>query len=466
MTIRAGIYCRISRDTEGNQLGVQRQEKDCRRIAKERGWEVIEPPYIDKDVSAAKGSRKVREQYLRLLEDIEAGRLDAVVIWMEDRLQRQVLELVEFLQVCEAAGVSRIASAGGEFDLANSDQRTMLYIKAALAEAEIERMRARVRRKNLERAEKGDAHPGGIRAFGTVGAGKQRVTEAQARAERELIDDAAQRIIDGDSLRGIAMDWNEQGIRTPTGRSWSNVTLRTMLLSPRLVGQRQHNGQLHPATWQPILPRDQWDAMKSILEDPERVTKGRGGIYRHLLSGLVKCALCGTNMTVKNSRSGNRMYCCSTAQQGGCGRLQRSADQVEQLITEALFVAVEEGVEPHRAAAKDDPTRELYEALARDQGLLDRLEDKVAEELIRPEVAKRKRAEIERRMETTRRRLAELGDARVAARIPKNLRTVWQDFSLDRKRAILGAVVDRVEIHPQGMSPVFDPKSVKVTWRA
>ena len=117
MTIRAGIYCRISRDTEGNQLGVQRQEKDCRRIAKERGWEVIEPPYIDKDVSAAKGSKKVREQYLRLLEDIEAGRLDAVVIWMEDRLQRQVLELVEFLQVCEAAGVSRIASAGGEFDL-------------------------------------------------------------------------------------------------------------------------------------------------------------------------------------------------------------------------------------------------------------------------------------------------------------------------------------------------------------
>jgi hypothetical protein len=48
MTIRAGIYCRISRDTEGNQLDVERQEKDCRRIAKERGWEVIEPLYIDK----------------------------------------------------------------------------------------------------------------------------------------------------------------------------------------------------------------------------------------------------------------------------------------------------------------------------------------------------------------------------------------------------------------------------------
>jgi site-specific DNA recombinase len=464
MTIRAGIYCRISRDGEGEQLGVKRQQKDCLEIAKKRGWTVVDQ-YIDPNVSAAKGSKKERKEYLRLLADIEAGKLDAVILWMEDRLQRQVIELAEFLKVCDAAGVTRIASAGGEFDLADPDQRTMLYIKAAMAEAEIEKMRARMRRKNLERAENGGRHPGGIRAFGTTGAGKQRVSESQARAERELIIEAAQDIIDGDSLRGIAIDWNERQIRTPTGGTWSNVTLRTMLLSPRLIGQRQHNGQLYPATWEPILPRDQWEAVKAILEDPERVTKGRGGVYRHLLSGLVKCGLCGTTMTVRN-RSGARRYCCSTAQQGGCGRLQRSADQVESLITEALFVAVEKGVEPHRAAAKSDPTSELYEALARDQGLLDRLEDKVVEELIRPETAKRKRAEIERRMEATRRQLAELGDARVAARIPRNLRAVWQDFSLDRKRAIIAAVVERIEIHPQGMSPVFDPNAVKATWRA
>jgi len=465
MTIRAGIYCRISRDWEGKQLGVERQRQDCLQIAKRRGWTVVEH-YIDNDVSAAKTSKKVRKEYRRLLGDIEAGKLDAVVLWMEDRLQRQVIELAEFLKVCDAASVTRIASVGGEFDLSDPDQRTMLYIKAAMAEAEIEKMRARMRRKNLERAENGDRHPGGLRAFGTVGSGKHRVSEGRAQVERALIAEAAQRIIDGDSLRGIATDWNERGIWTPTGRRWSNVTLRTMLLSPRLAGYREHNGQLHPATWEPILPREQWEAVKVILEDPERVTKGRGGIYRHLLSGLVKCGLCGTTMTVRNSRSGARQYRCSTAQQGACGRLERSAVHVEQLITEALFVAVEEGIEPHRAAAKDDPTRELYEALARDQGLLDRLEDKVAEELIRPEVAKRKRAEIERRMEATRRRLAELGDARVAARIPRNLRTVWQDFSLDRKRAIIAVVVERIDIHPQGMSPVFDPKAVKVTWRA
>ena len=384
---------------------------------------------------------------------------------MEDRLQRQVIELAEFLKVCDAAGVTRIASAGGEFDPADSDQRTMLYIKAALAKGEIEKMRTRVRRKNLERAENGGRHPGGYRAFGTVGAGKQQVSEAQARAERELIAEAARRLLAGDSLRGIALDWTRREILTPTGRAWSNVTLRTMLLSPRLAGQRQHNGQLHPAAWEAILPREQWEAVRAVLEDPERVTKGRGGVYRHLLSGLVRCGRCGTTMTVRVKRGGRR-YCCSTAQPGGCGRLQRSADQVERLITETLFAAVESPEWDRFAEGPaEDPTRVLYEALARDQGLLDRLEDKVAEELVKPETARRKRAEIERQMEAARRRLAELGDARIAARIPRNLRAVWEDFSLDRKRAILAVVVERVEIHPQGMSPVFDPDTIKVTWR-
>jgi DNA invertase Pin-like site-specific DNA recombinase len=470
MTIRAGIYCRISRDWEGKQLGVERQRQDCLRIAENRGWTVVEH-YVDNDVSAGKTSKKVRKEYLRLLGDIEAGKLDAVVLWMEDRLQRQVMELAEFLKVCDAAGVTRIASVGGEFDLSDPDQRTLLYIKAAMAEAEIEKMRARMRRKNLERAEKGGRHPGGFRAFGTVGAGKQWVSESQAQAEQELIAEAAQRILAGDSLRGIANDWNRREIRTPTGRAWTNVTLRTMLLSPRLIGQREHNGRLHPATWEPILPRQTWEAAKGILEDPERVTKGRGGIYRHLLSGLVKCSRCGTTMTVRG-RAAQRRYCCSTAQPGGCGRLQRSADQVENLITEALFVAVESPTWDQVAdRSADDPTRELYERLARDQARLDKLDDEqvlaaLDDDGVKAASLRRVRHDIEERMERTRNRAARMRGEQVAAAVPRNLRDVWADLSLDRKRAILAVIVERVEIHPQGMSPVFDPNAIMVTWRA
>src|SRR5215217_7839648 len=279
MTIRAGLYARISLDWEGKGLGVERQLHDCRAIAKRLGWSVIDA-YIDNSIGASKYSKtgKHRAEYNRLLGDIEAGRLDAVVIWMEDRLQRQVIELAEFLKICDGAGVTRIASAGGEFDLSDPDQRTMLYIKAAMAEAEIEKMAKRMRRKNQENAEKGRRHLGGRRPFGEAWHGHQAVNEEQAAQERELIREAVRRIIAGDSLRGIVTDWEMRGVRSQFGNLWRNVNLRRCLRSPRLVGMREYNGQLILGDWQPIISMEEWQAVKAILEDPARFKYERGGL--------------------------------------------------------------------------------------------------------------------------------------------------------------------------------------------
>jgi hypothetical protein len=99
--------------------------------------------------------------------------------------------------------------------------------------------------------------------------------------------------------------------------------------------------------------------------------------------------------------------------------------------------------------------------------LLDRLEDKVAQELISEAAAKRNRADIERRMDATRAALARLGDTRVVANVPTNLREVWPTFSLDRQRAILAAVIERIEIDRTGPGRrAFDPNAVRVTWKA
>ena len=202
-----------------------------------------------------------------------------------------------------------------------------------------------------------------------------------------------------------------------------------------------------------------------VLRDPARTTR-RGGVHRHLLSGFLYGGRgCGHRLN-SQPRNGKLLYRCITP---GCARITRLAAPIEELITEALFVAVE-SPEWDQVAERpgDDPTRELHEQLARDQGLLDRLEDKVLEELVTPAAAKRKRAEIERRMDAARDRLARLGDVRVAARVPRNLRDVWPNLSLDRRRAILAVVIERITVHPQKpLGPGgFDPDSIKVTWRA
>ena len=105
--ISAAVYARISSDQTGEGLGVQRQLEDCRRLATERGW-IIGEEYIDNDISAYRG--KTRPEYARMLEDIEAGRRDAVIAYHQDRLTRRPMEWEQFVDLCYRAGVQQLAT--------------------------------------------------------------------------------------------------------------------------------------------------------------------------------------------------------------------------------------------------------------------------------------------------------------------------------------------------------------------
>jgi site-specific DNA recombinase len=473
--MRAAIYCRLSKapkvgDGSANpRTSLDRQEQDGRRIATDRGWDVVS---VFREIVPASDPYKARKEWTQLLALIEAKEVDAVILWMEDRANRHVVTAAELVNVCKEAGVSKIVLPSYEYDLIDPEDEAKFYGEAVRAQQEIARMKKRIRRMQLELAENGQDHGGGKRPFGFAGAGAQKVPLARALAEQDMIREAASRIIAGDSLRGICIDWNKRGVAGTQGHLWSTRTLKRILVSPRIAGLREHNGKLHEAAWSPIVSRKQWDAIKAILEDPARRTNDRGGVYRYLLSGLVFCGVCGNRMTGvrKDSYIG---YMCRNSYGEGNKCVQRSAAPVEKLITEALFTAIE-SPEWDRLAGRpaDDPTRGLYEQLAHAQGLLDRLEDKIAQELISPEAAKRNQAEIERRMDRVRDQLARLGNSRVTARIPRNLRTVWPDLSLDRRRAILKAVLKLppegkgIEIHPTGPGRrAFDPDAITVDWR-
>jgi len=448
-------------------MGVKRQLREGRAIANRLGWTVT-GEFVDNNISAAKGSKKVRSDYQELLRGIERGDYDSAVVVFEDRLLREVIVMAEFLKTCESVGVTKFASSSGEYNLADPDQRMLLYIKAALAEAEIEKMRARQLRKQQEFAEQGQRRSGGYRPFGEVGIGKHTTDEVQAKEECLLIHEAARRIVAGDSLRGIVRDWAKRGIVTPTGKQWRNVSLRDMLLSPRLIGMRSHNGVLYPGTWEPILERELWEAVRAILTDPSRVSM-RGASQRYLLTGLLYCGICQSRMTAflrRRVKGKVPTYVCHKDKPGReCGNMARLAQPLEDLILAAFFEAVESPEFYEHGATESNPHQELYESLVKDQGLLDRLEDKLAQELISLPAYRRNKAAIERRMEATRSQLERLGSDRVRLHLPRNLREAWEDFSLDRKRAALGAVIERIVVHPQRYR-TFDPETVEVIWRS
>ena len=144
--IRAGIYARISEDRDETQLGVKRQLEDTEALAEQRGWEVVEH-YIDNDLSAWKGGR--RPEYRRMLADIEAGHVDAVIVYHADRLHRQPRELEEFINLAEHRKIA-LASVTGDMDLATADGRMKARILGAVAANESDRKSDRIKRKMLQ----------------------------------------------------------------------------------------------------------------------------------------------------------------------------------------------------------------------------------------------------------------------------------------------------------------------------
>ena len=454
------VYCRLSKF---GGRGIGRQEEDCRRIVAARGWVVGE--VFQETASASPDSKKARKEWLRLLEAIQHHEFDAVVVWLEDRSNRSVVEAAEFVQICREAGV-RVIIAGNEteYDFSDPEDVARFYGESARAQAELARIQKRILRSMRQLAEEGRDKGGGYRPFGYK-SDRMSVDESEAA----LLQEAARRVLAGDSLRGICVEWNKKGIRTTTGKKWQNRVLRRALISPRVAGYREHNGgTLVAAVWPAILDQRTWEGVKAILEDPARVNN-RGAPPRYLLTPLLRCAKCGGDMCVmRRVQRGHEYVSYACSNRYGIGRcIERNLRDVDHEVTERLLYRLEStAFEQAADRPADDPTRELYEQLATEQGIYDRLEDKLARELISETAFRRHRAESEERMDALRRKIAKLTDDRVLAQIPRNIREVWPGLSLDRKRAILAAVIRRIEIHPQGKGQRFDPERIKVMWIA
>ena len=102
-TIRAGIYTRLSRVQGANEVNLDIQESDCRALAAERGWPVVEV-YSDRVTASGKRQRPGIE---RLTADVRAGRITALVFYNLDRLYREELGFHTLLDPASASGSQR-----------------------------------------------------------------------------------------------------------------------------------------------------------------------------------------------------------------------------------------------------------------------------------------------------------------------------------------------------------------------
>ncbi len=458
----AAIYCRLSQDRNGESLGIERQEKLCRKLAAEKGWTVAEV-FTDRDISAYSGRR--RPGYERMVDDLKNELRDAVIVVDQDRLTRAPKELESFIDLADQHGIA-LATVSGEVDLSTSDGRFRARIMGTVARQESEKKSERQKRQRDQAARLGKFQ-GGPRRYGYEPDGK-----TIRKSEAKVIKDIARRLLKGDSMRSIVLDLNAQGVPSANGGPWHGSHMKRLMTSPRLAGLRVHNGEeVAEAEWKPILDRNTFERLRALLVTGKQASP-RGRPPTTLLGGIARCERCGGPLH-KAKHHDKRVYRCSTpGRSRSCSGVSVQGDDlddfIEQVILHRISTKAVAGAlaRPTKNQAAKEEIEDLaqidldLEALAADfgRGRISRREWLAA----RDPLEERRRAavvDLERETETF--------DAAAHLAASADVPMAWQSATADRRRQIVRDLTDKITVGPvrRPGSRDFDPDRVDIVWK-
>lgn len=455
-------YCRIS--SADDELGVRRQQKENAERAERAGWPKLNV-YVDNDVSAYNG--KHRPEYERLVEGIRTGAIDGLVIWHFDRLYRSPNELEALIDLLDARPRFPIlVVTSGDVDLSTATGRMMARTLTNLARYEAEHRAERMRSKHRELALAGKLHGAGTRPFGYK---PDRI--AIDREEAKRIREAAKAVLAGATVRSICAEWNRRGVSTVTGTPWTVTVLRRVLLSPRVAGLREHRSEVvGEAVWEGIIDRTTHERLVALLTDPRRNKVTRPATRYLLTGGLGRCGVCGAKLVARPKVDGRRCYVCATGPGfSGCGKIRQLADPLERHVLDRVLWRIDtpELALAMKKAAESESEGDIDDVVLAEQQLAELAALWAAGEMTRPEWLAARRV-LETRLEQARESLSRsAGAGAIAPYIgrPGVLGAAWDELDLDRKRAVVAAVVEKVVVGPavKGRN-FFDPERVEIVY--
>jgi len=462
--LRAAIYCRISQDRSGEGLGVERQQEKCLALAETEGWEVV-GIYVDDNVSAYSGS--VRPKFDELLGDIEAGKIDAVLAWHVDRLYRGFNDLERIVKVIRKTKVVVRTVMAGDVDLSTAAGVLIAEVFTSISKHESAQKGERIRAKHAQSARMGLAH-GGMRPYGYERVSNKPGTLAIVDAEAAIIREAATRVLAGESVRAVVLDFQRRDVPTVRGGPWRPKALADILRSPRIAGIRPTGGAPGAAaTWPEIVDTAIWRRLTAVLNNPTRGRMPRS----YLLAGTLFCGRCGCRLYSASSRNQGvvrRRYHCRPEEPSACGRLSVEAKVVEAYVTGLVFGAAQSAdLGQVRSERRSEDQARLAASLDEDERQLNQWAEDAGNRLITRTEYFHVRAPIEERISEAKKGLARLAPDDP---IPADMADVlgrWETLSFEQRRAVIALFVSKVSINPAAHhGGRFDPTRVRVEWRA
>ncbi|MBP7748471.1 MAG: recombinase family protein [Phycisphaerae bacterium] len=352
--VRCAIYTRKSSD-EGlqqdfNSLDAQREAAEAYIASqKAEGWVCLPDRYDDGGFT---GGNMERPGLKQLLTDIDAGKVDCVVVYKVDRLSRSLMDFARIVETFERHNVSFV-SVTQHFNTTNSMGRLTLNILLSFAQFEREIIGERIRDKLAASRQKGK-WTGGSPILGydvdrSSGGPKLVVNAIEAARVREIFELYAER----GSLLSVAGElrrrgWTTKRWTTRSGKAkgdlpFDKCNLYSLLRNVLYIGKVRYRRDVFAGEHEAIVPEELFRSVQTRLQQ-----NGRSGCAevrnRHgaLLRGLLYCKACGRVMTHTFTGRGNkhyRYYVCTNAIKKGwdnCPTKSLPAAEIDRAVVDQI----------------------------------------------------------------------------------------------------------------------------------
>lgn len=290
--------------------------------------------FVQSGAKVLSDSSKERAEVLRYIKEYDIG---VVIVHELDRLARSMLDTLLFVDQLDKLGVAFVSIHDG-FDTTTAQGQLQMQILAAFSEYFRKQLASKVIGGMIERAKEGK--PLGKLPIGyIIGPSGYVVDEEGAKIVRLIFSLYLEQNL---GMRAIADHLNGMGLRGRQGNHWSHPTVRDILENEAFTGTFVW-GEIrvednHPA----IIDKGTWEK----VQERRKLKKGLGGRAQnsfYLLSGLLRCGVCGeSTMVGRHARKGKwqyRYYTCNNYASKGkatCPAGYVRADKLEEFVLDDI----------------------------------------------------------------------------------------------------------------------------------
>ena len=430
--------------------------------------------------------RTRRPVFARVLLDLQTGKAGVLICDDVSRIARDERDALDLIDACELGKASAFSPSEDSADGIGS-----LRITRGGTREEIRSFRERARAAHdysadisdkVQRGRKrwaGKSYWGGRRPYGRMAdpaAPRHAKRLLTVPEEAKVLQDAVTDVLDrGISLRAVAADLRQRGMRTVTGKPFSAVSLRDAMLSAHVAGIATCNGARYDASsWlEPIIEPDRWERLADMLSDPSRRTNaGNANAPRWLLTGHARCGICADGTTMHVSGLGG--YGTERGSAYRCDKRSHCATPallVDQTMTKVMIARLgRDDIADLLPAPEPRPDVDVKALRAESRKLHAKRDDLarlLSEDILTEAGVRQERKRIDARLAEI---STELADATQIDLLPE-LRApgadparVWKELSLPRQREIVRMLCD-VTVFPNRTRKPFDPRlHLRIDW--